>query len=218
MAIVQNPLIGEIRKSFGNAVFYVRYGKIIMSAKPLNPKNPKTPAQLRQRSKMRTTIQFVRQVAPLLRLVYADILTDRSPFNKIVGINLKNAFTGNPPVLDHTKVVFCDVIGSTISGVEITARPNHIMEITWDPNTGNPDEMASLLTFILVNCTTNRVMVCRDLVSRNAGSVSMTVPSDWVGAMTALHVLTYDYSQIVLDKPQAIIKFHNGCDTGSTVQ
>lgn len=189
-----------------------------MSSKPSNQKNPKTPAQLKQRSKMRTIIQFVRQVAPLIKLVYANILFDRSSFNKIVGINLKNAFTGDPPVLDHTKVVFCDLEGSTITGVEITAMPNHIMEITWDPNTGNPDEMASLLTFILVNCNTNRVMVYRDLVSRNAGSVSITVPSEWAGAMTALHVLTYDYSQIVLDKPQAIIKFQHGCDPGSTVQ
>jgi hypothetical protein len=218
MAIIQNPFIGGIRKSLGNVSFYKQYGKIIMRAKPLNPKNPKTPAQLKQRSKMRTIIQFVRQVAPLIKLVYADILTDMPRFNKIVGINLKNAFTGNPPVLDHTKVVFCDLIGSTISGVEITAQPNHIMEITWDPNTGHPDEMASLLTFILINCTTNKVLVCRDLVSRNAGSVSITVPSDWAGAMTALHVLTYDYSQIVLDKPQAIIKFQHGCDAGSTVQ
>ena len=61
-------------------------------------------------------------------------------------------------------------------------------------------------------------MIYRDLVARNAGTVSITAPSEWAGSMTALHVLTYDYSQIVSENPQGIIKFKHGCDAASTVQ
>ncbi len=218
MAIVQNPIIGAARKKFGTAVFYRLYGKNIIRTKPVNIKKSQSPALIALRLKFTTVTKLVLQVLPIIRSVYGSSVKNMTAYNKVVSINMKNAFTGEPPVLDHTKFVFCDLEGSTISDVEITAKPDHVLEVTWDPNTVNTEEMSSLLTFILINCTTNRVMVYRDLVARNAGSVSITAPSEWAGAMTALHVLTYDYSQIVSENPQGIIKFKHGCDAASTVQ
>jgi len=219
MAIVQNPITGTTRKKFGTAVFSKQFGKNTMRTKPFGVKNPNTPAQAAQRLKFSTIVKLVRQVLPLINSAYgSNPLSGMSPFNKIVSINVKNAFTGDPPVLDHTKVVFCDLEGSTISEVEMTAQPNQEMEITWEPNSTDPDEMSSMLTFILINCTTHKVMQYPDLVARNAGSITLTAPSDWVGAMTALHVLTFDYSQIVSGNPKGIIKFKHGNDAASTVQ
>ena len=218
MAIVQNPITGRTRKKFGTAVFSKQFGHNTMRTAPAGMKNPNTPAQAKQRLKFSTIVHLVRQVLPLINSVYGNTIITMSPFNKIVSINVKNAFNGDPPVLDHKKVVFCDIEGSSILEVEMTAQANHVMEITWDPNSNDADELSTMLTFILINCTTNKVLIYHELVARNAGSITVTAPSEWVGAMTALHVMTVDYSQVESGgDPQAIIKFKDGCDVESTV-
>jgi hypothetical protein len=163
-------------------------------------------------------VNLIRQVLTLINSVYAGTLKNMSPFNKIVSINVKNAFTGDPPVLDHTKVILCDFEGSTVNNVTMTAQPNQVMDIAWEPNTTNPDELSTPLTLILINCITNKVMMFPDVDIRSAGSTTITAPADWVGNQTALHVLTVDYSQILAGNPKGIIKYKAGCDADSIVQ
>ena len=214
MAIVQNPITGRTRKKFGTAVFSKQFGKNTMRTKPAGVKNPNTIGQAKQRAKFSTIVHLIRQVLPLINSVYAGILKNMSPFNKIVSINLKCAFTGDPPVLDHTKVVLCDLEGSSVINVTMKAKPDQIMDITWDPNSTNTEELSTQLTLLLINCTTNKVMTFPEIAQRSVGSIQITVPTDWVGSKTALHFLTLDYSQSVA---REIIKFKAGCDTDSIV-
>ncbi|MCK9205164.1 MAG: DUF6266 family protein [Bacteroidales bacterium] len=218
MAIVQNPITGRTRKMFGTAVFSKQFGVNTMRAKPAGVKNPNTIGQSTQRTKFSTIVYLIRQVLPLINSVYAGTMKKMSPFNKIVSINVKNAFTGDPPVLDHTKVILCDFEGSAVSNVTLTAQPDQVMNIAWDPNTVNPDELAAALTLILINCDTNKVMLFPDVDLRSAGSATITVPSDWVGAQTALHILTVDYSQTISGGPKGIIQFKAGVNAASVVQ
>jgi hypothetical protein len=218
MAIVQNPITGRTRKMFGTAVFSKQFGQNTMRTKPSGMKNPNTIGQSTQRTKFSTIVGLIRQVLPLINSVYAGVVKNMSPFNKIVSINVKNAFTGDPPVLDHTKVILCDFEGSTVSNVTLAAQPNQVMDIAWEPNTTNSDELSTPLTLILINCVTNKVMMFPDVDIRSAGSTTITAPADWVGNQTALHVLTVDYSQIVAGNPKGIIKYKAGCDAASIVQ
>ena len=218
MAIVQNPITGRTKKKFGTAVFSKQFGKNTMRSKPMDVKNPNTIGQATQRTKFSTIVNLIRQVLTLINSVYAGTLKNMSPFNKIVSINVKNAFTGDPPVLDHTKVILCDFEGSTVNNVTMTAQPNQVMDIAWEPNTTNPDELSTPLTLILINCITNKVMLFPDVDIRSAGSTTITAPADWVGSQTALHVLTVDYSQILAGNPKGIIKYKAGCDADSIVQ
>jgi hypothetical protein len=218
MAIVQNPITGRTKKKFGTAVFSKQFGKNTMRSKPMDVKNPNTIGQATQRTKFSTIVNLIRQVLSLINSVYAGTLKNMSPFNKIVSINVKNAFTGDPPGLDHTKVILCDFEGSTVNNVTMTAQPNQVMDIAWEPNTTNPDELSTPLTLILINCVTNKVMMFPDVDIRSAGSTTITAPADWVGSQTALHVLTVDYSQILAGNPKGIIKYKAGCDADSIVQ
>ena len=67
-----------------------------------------------------------------------------SQYNKTTSINVRNAFAGDPPVLDHTKVVLYDFEGSSVFNASLIAQPNQVKDITWDPNTQIPDELASM--------------------------------------------------------------------------
>jgi hypothetical protein len=218
MAIVQNPITGRTRKAFGTAVFSKSYGNNTMRTKPMEVKNPRTDGQVRQRNKFSTTVELVRQVLPLINEVYAGSLTTMSPFNKITSINVKNAFVGEPPELDHTLVVLCDFAGSSVENVTLTGQDDQVMDIAWDPATTNSADLASLLTFVVFNCTTNKAMIFRDAVARSAGSASVTLPSDWVGAQTALHVVTSESEVLLAGKPKKIVKYKAGADLTSIVK
>jgi hypothetical protein len=217
MAIVQNPITGRTKKKFGTAIFSKQYGKNTMRAKPLEVKNPRTEGQVKQRTKFKTIVDLIRQVLPLINEVYAGSLKKMSPYNKVTGYNVKNAFVGEPPVLDHTKVVLCHFEGSTISNVSLTAQADQVMDIIWDPNTTEPEELTKALSFVLFNCSTGAGIVFRDVVPRSTGAASLTVPPSWVGEMTSLHVVTTDVNQKVSRKTMNLIKFKAGVDPLSVV-
>jgi hypothetical protein len=218
MAIVQNPITGRTRKAFGTAVFAKQFDKNTMRTKPLQVRDPKTPKQLTQRLKFSTIVELIRQVIPTLNNVYAGSLTNMSPFNKIVSVNIKNAFTGTPPVLDHTKVVLCTFKGSTVKDVTITALPNQVMQIDWNPNTTNVDELASMISFIMFNCTNNEAVLFKDVAARSIGTANVTVPDTWVGALTTIHIITKDFAQILANAPKQILKFKAGADLANVVK
>ncbi len=217
MAIVENPIIGRARKSFGSAVFSRQFGHNTMRTKPLKVRDPKTPAQMRYRRKFTTLVHLIQRVLPIINAAYGKRLEIMSPFNKIVSLNINSSFVGEPPEIDHTRITFCDIIGSTVSCVTLTARADQAMEVSWKPGTEHPQELSVPLTFILINCSTNNVVIFPDQETRNAGSTLLTVPADWVGTQTALHIVTWDYSQFRDGKPQMIIKNKAGCNATSVV-
>lgn len=218
MAIVQNPITGRSKKKFGTAVFSTQFGQNVMRTKPLEVKNPKSEGQVKQRNKFSITVALVRHVLPIINEAYAGSLKKMSPFNKVTSINVKNAFVGNPAVLDHTKVSLCDFIGSTVNNVTLTSLASQVMEVSWDPNTTEPEELASDLTFVLFNCTTNKGLIFRDVAPRTDGFATIVAPEDWVGDMTSLHIMTIDVNQKVSNNYMKLIKFKAGADSPSVVQ
>ena len=188
-----------------------------MRAKPLEVKNPRTEAQVKHRNKFSTAVGLVRQVKPLINEVYGKSLVSMTPSNKVTSLIMQNAFAGDPPVLDHTKVMLCDFVGSMVRDVTLTGDIDQAMNITWDPNTDNANELASLLSFVLFNCTTNRAIIFKDVAAREAGLASVNVPASWVGAQTALHVVATDYVLTLAGVPRKIIEFQAGADAASLV-
>ena len=218
MAIVQNPITGRSRKAFGTGVFAKQFGKNTLRTKPLQVKNPKTPKQLKQRKMLATIVEVIRPLIPLINDVYAGSLVKMSPYNAITSVNLKNAFTGDPPVLDQSKLVLCTFKGSTVKNVTITALPDQVMKIDWSPGTTKPDELASLVSFVMFNCSTNEAEIFPDVALRSAGTANVTVPDTWVGAITTIHVKTYDFAQILADAPKQILKYKAQADLANVVK
>lgn len=218
MAIVQNPITGRTKKAFGTAVFSKQFGKNTMRTKPIEVRNPKTEGQMAQRSRFSTTVALVRQVLPIINEAYAGSLTKMSPFNKVTSMIVKNAFIGEPPVLDHSKVVLCDNVGSTVSNVVVTGLDDQIMKINWEPNTQIQDELDSQLSIVIFNCTTNEGLIFRDVCTRAEASCSFTVPVSWVGAETAVHVVSRDFTQLLGRKPKFVVKFAPGNELSGHVK
>jgi hypothetical protein len=218
MAIVQNPITGRTRKSFGTAVFAKQFDKNTMRTKPIQVKNPKTAKQLTQRKKFSTIVSVIRPILSVINNVYAGSLSNMSPFNKITSINIKNAFTGTPPVLDQKKLVLCTFDGSTVDNVTITAEANQVMKIDWLPNTTNAEELASSISFIMFNCTSNESVYFHNVALRSVGTANVTVPKTWIGALTTIHIQTSDFNQILSNAPKQILKYKAGADLANVVK
>ena len=60
-------------------------------------------------------------------------------------------------------------------------------------------------------------MIFPDVSPRSAGNIEITAPQSWIGNMTALHILTSDYSQRLGNNPKTIIKFKAGADASSII-
>jgi hypothetical protein len=218
MAIVQNPITGRTRKKFGTAVFAKQFEKNTMRAKALQVKNPRTKAQVTQRNKFSTIVDLLKPVVRIITAAYAGSIKKMSPFNYIASINLKNAFTGTPPVLDHTKVVLCNFEGSTVDQVTITAEANQVMKIDWVPNTIDVEELASPISIIMFNCTSNKAAIFPDVALRSVGTANVTVPQKWVGAITTVHIKTTDVNQILANAPKQIIQYKAKADLANVVK
>ncbi len=180
-------------------------------------KNPKTIGQLKNRTIFATTVALCSQALPFINEAYGTV-QGMSPYNKAVSYNCKNAFitTGATPTLDQSKVSFCEHEGSSVSNVTLTGLTSQVMKLTWSANTTVPEELSSQMSFIFVNCRTNKIVSFRDAAPRSGSTVSLVVPNTWVGDKTAVHFVTKDYSQPLA--PKKVIKFKSGNDLSGQVK
>ncbi len=212
MAIIQNPLSERISGSYGNAVLVNKYGKTYLRLKPFNFKDAKTPKQLARRERLRIANMLIKPVLPVIREAYAGILTSMSPYNKAISLIMKGAYAGDSPVLDHSKVMFCDNEGSTVANVHLTTLPSQVVQVTWEPGTTNKRDLQSYLTFIVINTRENKAIVLRDIALRYEGTATFTLQKTWSGCGIALHVVTTDSTQLRNGQPGIIIKFRAGLE------
>jgi hypothetical protein len=194
MAIVQNPITGRSKNKFGTAIFSTQFGQNVMRTKPLEVKNPKTPAQLAQRAKFTTVVELMRQVLTTINEAYDDKIRNMSPFNRVVGLNLKESFDPVTGEFDYKKAIFCDYEGSNVSDVVLTFQVGQIIDITWDPATTDTDELNAPLKFLVVNSTKNKVKYIDPGVLRSAGAASITVPARWYDDVVSVQVMAEDYT------------------------
>ena len=218
MGKLKQGILGQVTGKVGNVVGAKWMNLNTLRGYQPDVHNPNTKPQMYQRSKFATIVKLVRQVLPLINYAYAGELHTMSPFNKATSINTKNAFVNDPPMLDHTKVSLCDNVGSMVSNVIMTAEINQVMNITWEPNSTDVDELAYLLTFVLFNCDTNEAIIYKEVAARAVGSASVIAPLSWVGSMTALHILATDYVSSGGLKPRRVVKFKAGSDLASKVK
>ena len=181
-------------------------------------KDPKTPKQLVIRNKFSIVPGLVKQALPVINEAYAGITMDKTPFNKAMSLILTGAFKGDPPELDHTKVRLCDTEGSSVNNVVLTTHAKRVVHVEWEPGTKNKWDLDNTLTFIVVNTTSNEVIIRHGITLRSAGVFDFTVPETWSGCMIALHIMTSDSSKLRKGLPKIIIKFMAGVDEASIIK
>jgi hypothetical protein len=90
MAIGTGSIVGKLRKSYGDAVFYVLAGQQIVRSKSGRRATPSTENQVVQQTKMRSTVGAFKLLKPVLEVGYGVRGRLESQYNAFVKYNVQN--------------------------------------------------------------------------------------------------------------------------------
>lgn len=91
MAIIRSLAIGKAVNSAGNLTYQTIKGRTIAREKPTIVRNPNTPAQRAQRSKMRNAVAFYRWFGIAVKWLFTQTTKYGSQYNEFVRRNLELA-------------------------------------------------------------------------------------------------------------------------------
>ena len=112
MAIIRSLAIGKARKSAGNLTFATIQGRTIAREKPAFVRNPNTPKQLAQRSKMSKTVAAYRAFGGMVKKYFTTLPKYTSQYNEFVSRNISVA---ENYVVDEETGKVSNIVGTTVS-------------------------------------------------------------------------------------------------------
>ncbi len=179
MAIVQNPIIGRSKGSFGNAVFSKWKGKNTLRSKALEVANPQTDLQMRQRAKFTILVALYRQMAASLKTGFREMAVGMSEFNAFQSTNLKNNFLGW--IGSHWVPKFEDMVvakGSldVTDFVSVTAsNGSTTMNIVFPSNVSGNQSNGDEIRVLVLKGNEDEFAAFKG--TRSAGSIAGTLPT-----------------------------------------
>lgn len=122
MAIISSLAIGKARKSAGNLTFATIQGRTIAREKPAFVRNPNTPKQLAQRSKMSNVVAAYRAFGGLVKKYFTTLPKYTSQYNEFVSRNISIAERYLP---DGETGNVSGLVGTTVSRGSIQIIQNN---------------------------------------------------------------------------------------------
>ncbi len=189
MSVVSNPLIGNARQSMGGATFSRWKGIQVLKNKATVVANPKTPAQIAQRSAFTQTVAYFRSNAAAIRAGYKKLAVKQSEFNAFASEAIKNAFDLSAPPLATFDPALLFISRGTIEATNATLvtadrSANTIVAtfpITTDGVGQGAGDTAILSAF---NVTKNESAGNATSAARSSGTASIPMPASWAVADT----------------------------------
>lgn len=191
---ILGPLSGKVGTVIGGSWNGINY----MRGLPTSYTNPRTQAQLNQRAKFTTTINFLRPLASFLRVGFKNAAVKMSGFNAAMSYTIRNAIKGIYPAyeIDYNKVLVSrgplpgalnPVAASTVTGK---------VDFTWDNNSfdaGASDDDKVLL--VIYSPLRHKAVTLVDGATRIAGSQTVTLPETFSGEQVHCYLGFQDASQ-----------------------
>jgi hypothetical protein len=132
MAITSNPLIGAAKQKMGGAVFSTWKGKYVLKTKPASVANPKTPAQVAQRSAMTQSIAILRLTPLQIKRGFKKLAVGKSEANAFISSILKTGF-------DFSVAGVATLVPTSVLFSKGTISPTPILTIVADRSLNNVD-------------------------------------------------------------------------------
>lgn len=181
MGRLKNGINGDIIGKVGNVVganwrdiYYIR-------SLPTKANNPRTKGQVRQRSKLSVTMEFLKSITPYIRIGYKEYSTGRlTAFNAATSYNIKNATTenNNKIELDFSKVLVTR--GSLITAPDIKSEiVNGQLHFSWDTALKENARSNDLVMLLAYSQTKKEAIYNICVAQRSHSTAQMRLPSAW---------------------------------------
>lgn len=147
MAKVNGLFSSQPSGKVGNLVYSSWKGITYIRTKPEYINNPRTPAQVRTRSRFKTMSGLMSQVTDFLRVGFASGAVRMSAYNAALSYNLKHATEseGENFRILFPKLKFSDGKYPGIDGASVGRYDNAAILVKWERSTGHGNDFVTII-------------------------------------------------------------------------
>ena len=182
MGTIKQGVLGGFSGKVGTVIGASWKGTAYMRGQATHVKNPRTAAQIAQRTKMEFARNYLQQVAEFINLGFKDVAKHQSPLNYAISQMVRNAILGDYPdyAPDYTKLVWSH--GLLTPPVVETVYANYdALDFLWVDNSGQGNAKADDISMVVV-CSEEKqeVKYFTNGYTRSTKSTHCELPESWV--------------------------------------
>ena len=186
MGKISQGVLGGFSGKVGNVVGGSWKGIDYMRIKPASVANPRTAAQVDQRSKFSIVLNFLQPMTEFLRVGFKLYAKKMTQFNSAMSYNLNHAVTGAYPnfSIDYPNVLVSRGQLNGAIGAAATSTNPATVDFTWVDNSGPGRSKASTTDkamLLLYNASKGIAVYNLEGESRDTGAQSLDTPADFSG-------------------------------------
>jgi hypothetical protein len=184
MAIISHGILGGVSGKIGNVIGGSWKGIDYLRIMPASVANPKTPAQMDQRSKFVTVIKFLQPMVDFIRVGFKLYAIKMTQFNNAMSYNLNAAISGTYPdyTIDYSKALVSRGSLTSATGATVASLSSTSMALSWSDNSGAGAALATDKSLVLAYHTDTGTVVYNTAgASRSVGEYTITVPTELAG-------------------------------------
>ena len=204
MGTIKQGILGGFSGKVGTVVGSSWKGISYMRSLAQSVKNPRTSAQVGQRTRMSTAVAFVKTVIGFVNIGYRKFAKHMSPFNAATQEVLMSAVTGDYPDIniDYSAAILSKGSLEPVDGGTTTKGLGKVT-FAWQHNSESGNAKATDKSMLLVYNPAKAASA--SLVSgatRNIKTADLTIPTTWAGdtAHAYMAFIRADNSMVSMSK------------------
>jgi len=204
MGKINQGIMGGFSGNVGNVVGSTWKGVDYMKSKPTHVANPKTAAQVAQRTKMKTLVLLVQFIlVALVQKLWNASAVKMSGFNAFVKANLP-AISGAGVITPGLLKMSIGPLPSKDILTAVYTAGTKTLVVTWDPTLDGELESNNDIAFVCVVDPTTKKAHAASGALRSTGTISIVLPADMaVNALTSTCFLSFKSNEPLI-RPIAV--------------
>lgn len=184
MGTIKQGILGGFSGKVGTIVGGSWKGVSYMRSPAQNIKNPRTAAQMGQRTKFGLVSADLQPLTPILRTGWKLHADGKSAFNAATAHTLANAITGTYPdyAIDPARILIARGSLTPAAGASVALTEGDI-RITWNDNSGTDAAKQTDRALITITCPAQRAAITNEDDATRADCCFPTpLPDEWIDA------------------------------------
>ncbi len=213
MGRIRQGLLGGVSGKVGNVVGCNWKGISYLRSLPTRSKKALSEKQIYQQLKYATLMHLLQPLLPVLRIGFNTGAAGMSAFNAAVAYHYKVAISGQHPSvdIDYPKVLITQGTLAGSAAVRVETQLAGKIRVSWDPLPDNDSGQSNDIVMVaLASEESGYALTLLDAGNRADGSVSVTLPSQYIG--------TRFHGYVAFRNRTAALTNHAGIKTLSTSQ
>ncbi|WP_299581656.1 DUF6266 family protein [uncultured Sunxiuqinia sp.] len=184
MAVINQGILGGFSGKVGTVIGGSWKGIDYMRSKPISVANPRTPAQVDQRTKFVTVLNFLQPLTSILRTGFKDYAVKMSAFNAAMSYTIQNAISGIYP---EYGITYADALVSrgSLTGAlnpSVLVTTPGLIDFSWVDNSGTGTALATDKAMLVIyNSAKKQAVTINGGNTRASGSQEVMVPTTFTG-------------------------------------